>query len=102
MLTSTPHSPDRLELFTASDVAVFSDQRQGFNQGRGADEAVAGITGIVRAKLVGQDGNFHGDGTDSRPGRDLPVLDTGDVTTLQAGALLDITLRKVFLLPDGA
>ncbi len=49
----------------------FSDQRQGFNQGRGADEAVAGITGIVRAKLVGQDGNFHDDGTDSRPGRDL-------------------------------
>ena len=32
----------------------------------------------------------------------VAVLDTGDVTTLQAGALLDITLRKVFLLPDGA
>ena len=37
---------------------------------------------------------------DARDG--VAVLDTGNVTTLQAGALLDITLRKIFLLPDGA
>jgi hypothetical protein len=32
----------------------------------------------------------------------VAVLDTGNVTTLQAGALLNITLRKVFLLTDSA
>ncbi len=35
-------------------------------------------------------------------GDSVAVLHTGDVTTLQAGALLDITLGEVFLLPDGA
>jgi hypothetical protein len=40
------------------------------------------------------------EGLDARDG--VAVLDAGDVTALQSGALLDITLRKVFLLPDGA
>src|SRR6266480_2842788 len=71
VVTSTPYSPDRLELSTASDVAVLGDQRQALGQGGRANEAVAGITGIIRGKLVGQDGNFHGDGPDGRPGRDL-------------------------------
>ena len=51
------------------------DQRQGVGEGGRANEAVAGITGIVRGKLVGQDGNFHANGPDSRPRRDL--LDEG-------------------------
>src|SRR6266480_1932347 len=71
VVTSTPYSPDRPELSTASDVAVLGDQRQAFGQGGRANEAVAGITGIILGKLVGQDGNFHGDGPDGRPGRDL-------------------------------
>src|SRR6266566_9148089 len=71
VVTSTPYSPDRLELSTASDVAVLGDQRQALGQGGRANEAVAGITGIIRGKLLGQDGNFHGDGPDGRPGRDL-------------------------------
>src|SRR6267143_3524801 len=71
VVTSTPYSPDRLELSTASDVAVLGDQRQALGQGGRANEAVAGITGIIRGQLVGQDGNFHGDGPDGRPGRDL-------------------------------
>jgi len=32
----------------------------------------------------------------------VAILHTRDVTTLQAGALLDITSREVFLLADGA
>ena len=67
VVTSTPYSPDRLELSTASDVAVLGDQRQALGQGGRANEAVAGITGIIRGKLVGQDGNFHGDGPDCSP-----------------------------------
>src|SRR6267154_3486295 len=71
VVPSTPCSPDRLELYTASDVAVLGDQWQALGEGGRANEAVAGITGIIRGKLVGQDGNFHGDGPDGRPGRDL-------------------------------
>jgi hypothetical protein len=37
---------------------------------------------------------------DARDG--VAVFHTRDVTALQAGALLNITLRKVFLLPNGA
>src|SRR5712664_3085246 len=37
---------------------------------------------------------------DARDG--VAVLHTRDVATLQAGALLDVPLRKVFLLPDGS
>jgi hypothetical protein len=74
-LPRLPSSPEGLELCAPSDVAILGDQRQGVGEGGRANEAIAGITGIVRGKLVGQDGNFHGDGTDSRPRRDL--LDEG-------------------------
>src|SRR6266480_3536878 len=96
VVTSTPYSPDRLELSTASDVAVLGDQRQALGQGGRANEAVAGITGIIRGKLVGQDGNFHGDGPDGRPGRDL--LDEVLHGSAKAKAALS---RQASQLPQG-
>ena len=49
--------------------------------------------------------NFEGAGQffeSLNGGNSVAVLDAGNVATLEAGALLDVTLREVLLLPHGA